>query len=279
MFQRSKTTIKYWAIDGNLVYLLVLETRASRFESEVAHHQKLYLLYNRYFYVGIIVTKQEYLLQLSELKKLLSKRELKTGVFAVGDIAVVFDRDSEGFYEENTITVSDFFSKIEIELNYHNREWNGVSVTPFMNINGCQSLVPRILGKIDLYSTFNNLKSYIKSHFFLIFSYNTKTEKYSATIAGKKYCLNVDPMNYKSVEKLKTIAKNNSFKIEFDNDFEGFFNDNEINLKLGTNVYEYLGTSKHIFDLNPENFILYPELVIKYDDYKHLNDICHLVNR
>lgn len=224
------------------------------------------------------MTKQEYLFQLSELKKLLSKRELKQGYFAVGDIAVVFDRDSEGFYEENTITVSDFFSKIDIELNYHNRDWNGVSVTPFMQMNGCLSLVPHIIGKIDLSSTFNNLKSYIKSHLYLCFTYNTKLDKYSDTIAGKNYYLNINPMNYKSVEKLKTIAKNNNFKFEFYNNFEGFFNNNEINLELGTNVYEYLGTSKHIFDLNPDNHILYPELVIKYDDYKHLDDICALVN-
>lgn len=223
-----------------------------------------------------VISKKKYMENYNSLIEQLKLYEIEKNskTYAIGELKFVFDRDNEGFYEENSITVYDYFSKISITLYYYDANHSGVVLSPFMKINGCGSLIPDIIGKIDIENTFFKLNEYIKYNKKIYFSYNEDKQEYiGLKKAVANYKISLDLFNLNKINRLKEILN-----CEFSGLIEAEYNGNSVSLDPGTNVFDYFSVSKEVFYKNEENYIFYPTLIVQFEGYEVLKDKIKLIN-
>ena len=205
----------------------------------------------------------EYLQKFNKLKELLKNHAISNSSesFKIYDLQFIFNRDEEGFYEENSITIVDYFSKRTLTLYCIDDSINGVYLMPFMEIGGCGALVPNIVGKIDLADTFKKLEEYInqrRNHITLF--YDTVKKSYVGDSNDTKdIVLNFDVSNPEDLKQLQACP------IKFE------FNDN-IFIEHNGNDYEFVvGDVINIPDFNlnedslsEDDYISIPTILIEF---------------
>jgi hypothetical protein len=198
----------------------------------------------------------EYLQNLNNLKELLKNHAISSNRahFKIGDLEITFDYDYEGIYEENAITVIDCFSKITLTFYCIDDSINGVYLMPFMKMNGCGSLVPDIIGRIDLLNTFEKVFTYINEHKNEIrLTYNKK----NMTYVGYKYATSDISLDFDLFSK-EDLSKLRQSNIDFK--FVG-----EIFTKDENECHKFdIEDDIKLTDLNIKNIICCPELIIKF---------------
>lgn len=240
------------------------------------------------------MNKKTYLENITSLKNSLVNFKTDVNQYSIGDLTFVFERDDEGFFEENTLTVYDFFSKITIEIYFFSEQSCGCSISPFMKIAGCGSLIPNIIGEINLEQTLEKLLKYVQSNNQKInlnyFSFKQKQYYYSGTkYFTKQFKIKkLDPTNQEHYKLLKEVFKD---QIEFD-EFNVFYNDKEYRFEFGTNPFKALNINKN--NLNKDNTeipnedfhiepqvdtIFYPEISIIFTNYKDMKKKFSILQR
>lgn len=234
--------------------------------------------------------KKTYLNYLENLKKELVNYKTGNDTYSIGELDFLFNRDSEGFFEENELTVFDHFSKITISTYFFSEHHCGVSIAPFMKIAGCGSLIPNIIGKIDLENTFEKLLKYVTSNNKSITLYYSQDKKKSyfqgIKHSTKNFKINgLDPKKNSHYKLLKDVFGE---QLEC-GEFVIWYKDKEYRFEFGTNPFKALDADKNVFNKEnkqiPEedfykdpsaNTIFYPDINIKfinYDDMKQKIEI------
>lgn len=220
---------------------------------------------------------ENYTNNINMLKSLLENHKTEEGTYLIGELKLIFDYDDEGFYEKNSLSVYDYFSKRVLTYYYINREYNGVRLFPFMDMNGCNSLIPDIVGSIDMESSFDKLISYVKQNKNKIeLYYNNLTQRYEGIEYSEKIrdlFLTIDPMNFLSVAKVKS----SNLHIEF-SDFNVEYKDEDYRFTIGTNIYDYFKITKEDFESNEFNELFYPNLRIRFTNWEQIKEEFEKIN-
>lgn len=223
--------------------------------------------------------KNTYLKYLNNLKDELINYKIGTDTYSIGDLGFVFNRDNEGFYEENELTVYDYFSKRTITTYFINEQYCRVSISPFMKLAGCGSLVPDIIGEINLGNTFEKLLKYVRCNNKSINLYYSQSKKQAyyigTTHATKDFKINgLDPTNHSHYKIIKDILGE---QLEC-GEFVGWYNDKEYKFEFGTNPFKALDADKTLFNnKDNDNTIFYPEINIKFTNYEDIKQKLNII--
>lgn len=214
--------------------------------------------------------KLTYVKYYNQLKDSLSNHQTGENEFAIANLTFIFDRDNEGFLEENTITVVDMLAKRTLNFYFLNENYCGVSLKPFLHMVGCEAMVPDIVGEINLEQTFEKTLKYVNEHKNGFYLYFFENYSYMGVEQNTEQFLieYFNPTDIKYIDLLKTVFEN---QLEID-DFELLFNEKEYSFPAGSNPFKALNITKKEFHKNDNNQIFYPSIFIKFTNYNDMTN-------